>query len=160
MSTFTIPATVRRGMAQSLCSVLLLLTCGALPAQREEHRVRNIVLVHGAWPVAPYLVESGAPGLLLMTAGATDAALMGAYQRQVGRFDWVGFLGRYPFAMAAFREMLSGEFRYCAIDSRTGVSDTAGICTSVRPATPENSRSRWRWCSPDWSRKTDTLSPG
>jgi pimeloyl-ACP methyl ester carboxylesterase len=28
---------------------LLLLTCCALSAQNEEHRVRNIVLVHGAW---------------------------------------------------------------------------------------------------------------
>lgn len=31
------------------CIVLLLLTCCALSAQNEEHRVRNIVLVHGAW---------------------------------------------------------------------------------------------------------------
>jgi pimeloyl-ACP methyl ester carboxylesterase len=27
----------------------LLLTCGALSAQNDEHRIRNIVLVHGAW---------------------------------------------------------------------------------------------------------------
>jgi pimeloyl-ACP methyl ester carboxylesterase len=32
-----------------LCIVLSLLTCGTLRAQNEEHRVRNIVLVHGAW---------------------------------------------------------------------------------------------------------------
>ncbi len=36
-------------MSQSLCIVLLLLTCCALSAQNEEHRIRNIVLVHGAW---------------------------------------------------------------------------------------------------------------
>jgi pimeloyl-ACP methyl ester carboxylesterase len=36
-------------MSQSLCVVLLLLTSRALSAQNEEHRVRNIVLVHGAW---------------------------------------------------------------------------------------------------------------
>ncbi len=29
--------------------VLTLLTCGVLSAQNEEFRVRNIVLVHGAW---------------------------------------------------------------------------------------------------------------
>src|ERR1700743_1352602 len=40
---------VIRGMSQFLCVVLLLLTCGALFAQNQEHRVRNIVLVHGAW---------------------------------------------------------------------------------------------------------------
>ena len=32
-------------MSQSLCIALLLLTCCALSAQNEEHRV----LVHGAW---------------------------------------------------------------------------------------------------------------
>ena len=45
---------VVQGMSRSLCIVLLLLTCGALSAQNlskqnQHHRVRNIVLVHGAW---------------------------------------------------------------------------------------------------------------
>jgi pimeloyl-ACP methyl ester carboxylesterase len=34
---------------QSLCFALFLLVCCALFAQNEKHRVRNIVLVHGAW---------------------------------------------------------------------------------------------------------------
>ena len=38
-----------RGNSQSRCMVLLLLFCGALPARNQEHRVRNIVLVHCAW---------------------------------------------------------------------------------------------------------------
>jgi pimeloyl-ACP methyl ester carboxylesterase len=37
------------GISQSLSIILLLLACGGLSAQNEEHRVRNIVLVHGAW---------------------------------------------------------------------------------------------------------------
>src|SRR5258707_12477215 len=51
---------IGRGMSQSLCIelllltkflciALLLLTSYALSAQNEGHRVRNIVLVHGAW---------------------------------------------------------------------------------------------------------------
>jgi pimeloyl-ACP methyl ester carboxylesterase len=40
---------VRRRMFQFLCIAVLLLTCGALSAQNDDHRVRNIVLVHGAW---------------------------------------------------------------------------------------------------------------
>ena len=44
---------VVQGMSQSLCIALLLLTCCALSvqnlsAQNPDHRVRNIVLVHGA----------------------------------------------------------------------------------------------------------------
>ena len=38
-----------RAISQSLCIVLLLLNCGALSAQTKENRVKNIVLVHGAW---------------------------------------------------------------------------------------------------------------
>jgi pimeloyl-ACP methyl ester carboxylesterase len=40
---------VAKGMTWSLCLVLLPLVCGALSAQNQEHPVRNIVLVHGAW---------------------------------------------------------------------------------------------------------------
>lgn len=39
---------VATGMSQFFV-VLLLSTCGALSAQNQEHRIRNIVLVHGAW---------------------------------------------------------------------------------------------------------------
>jgi pimeloyl-ACP methyl ester carboxylesterase len=38
-----------RAIFQPFCILLLLLACGTLSAQNEGHRVRNIVLVHGAW---------------------------------------------------------------------------------------------------------------
>src|SRR5678816_1462928 len=38
-----------RRFSQSLCIVLLLLTCCTISAQSDKGRVRNIVLVHGAW---------------------------------------------------------------------------------------------------------------
>jgi pimeloyl-ACP methyl ester carboxylesterase len=40
---------VAKRMTRPVYFVLLLLTCGALSAQNQEHAVRNIVLVHGAW---------------------------------------------------------------------------------------------------------------
>jgi pimeloyl-ACP methyl ester carboxylesterase len=43
------PVRVARGISRSLCVVLLLLTCGLLSTLSQQHRVRNIVLVHGAW---------------------------------------------------------------------------------------------------------------
>src|ERR1700735_3962626 len=36
-------------ISRFLCVALLLLTCGVLSAHTQEHRIRNIVLVHGAW---------------------------------------------------------------------------------------------------------------
>src|SRR5580698_9469772 len=38
-----------RGIFQSFCIVFFLFTCGVLSAQNQAPRVRNIVLVHGAW---------------------------------------------------------------------------------------------------------------
>src|SRR5271165_2909021 len=41
-------ATLKRGI-RLICIALLLLSCCALLAQDEQRRVRNVVLVHGAW---------------------------------------------------------------------------------------------------------------
>src|ERR1700729_2090808 len=49
MSNSMKPLQVVVRISQSLCIVLLLLTCRVLSAQNQQHRVRNIVLVHGAW---------------------------------------------------------------------------------------------------------------
>src|ERR1700729_2756807 len=49
MSNSMKPLQVVVRISQSLCIVLLLLTCRVLSAQNQEHRARNIVLVHGAW---------------------------------------------------------------------------------------------------------------
>jgi pimeloyl-ACP methyl ester carboxylesterase len=43
------PMRAVQGISQSLCIAFLLFTCGVLSAQTKENRVRNIVLVHGAW---------------------------------------------------------------------------------------------------------------
>src|ERR1700728_1846336 len=43
------PMRAVRRISQSLCIIFLLFTCGVLSAQSKEHRIRNIVLVHGAW---------------------------------------------------------------------------------------------------------------
>src|SRR5277367_1785418 len=43
------PMRAVQGICQSVCVILLLLTCGVLSAQRPERGVKNIVLVHGAW---------------------------------------------------------------------------------------------------------------
>jgi pimeloyl-ACP methyl ester carboxylesterase len=40
---------VTRKTFQYLCLLTLLMVPGGLSAQNEEHRVRNIILVHGAW---------------------------------------------------------------------------------------------------------------
>ena len=67
----------------------------------------------------------------LLCAGRQDAR----YAERVNRFDWLGFYER--FGGAAFFDRLMAKARnsydYVLIDSRTGVSDTSGICTVHLP---------------------------
>jgi len=43
------PTRAVRQTSQSLGILLLLFACSAISAQNEQHRIHNIVLVHGAW---------------------------------------------------------------------------------------------------------------
>ncbi len=57
------------------------------------------------------------------------------YSINVNTFDWQGFydkLGGGVF-LEAVRESMRNEYEYVLIDSRTGVSDTSGICTVQMP---------------------------
>jgi len=60
---------VVRGMSHSLCVFLLVLTCGALSAQNEEHRVRNIVL--------PCILAAHSYGGAVITEAGTDPLVAG-----------------------------------------------------------------------------------
>jgi tetratricopeptide (TPR) repeat protein/cellulose biosynthesis protein BcsQ len=57
------------------------------------------------------------------------------YTGLVNGFNWSNFYERLGGAMflGAVREHIKGLYDYILIDSRTGVSDTAGICTVLLP---------------------------
>lgn len=59
------------------------------------------------------------------------------YSRKVGGLDWNGFYQRFdgePFINAILK-WARNRYTHVLIDSRTGVADTAGICTSQLPDT-------------------------
>ena len=57
------------------------------------------------------------------------------YAERVNAFDWKNFYGRLGGSqlIEALRAHLKREYDYILIDSRTGVSDTSGICTIQLP---------------------------
>ena len=58
-----------------------------------------------------------------------------SYSTRVNSFDWQDFYGRlggWTFLEAA-KDKMRSEYDYILIDSRTGVSDTSGICTVQMP---------------------------
>ncbi|MFD4502564.1 FxSxx-COOH system tetratricopeptide repeat protein [Streptomyces sp. NPDC058457] len=87
-------------------------------------------------PIDEYIVGTDLrlpPGgkLDLLPAGAQDPA---TYAVKVGTFDWGMFyrVGGNNL-LTALREDMTARYDYVLIDSRTGFSDTAGICTMVLP---------------------------
>ena len=52
-----------------------------------------------------------------------------------GKFDWRGLFEKRPSIFREFAEWLLSKYDYVLIDSRTGVTDFGGICTTLIPDT-------------------------
>lgn len=76
-----------------------------------------------------YWIKTDLPGLFLMKAGRSDSA----YGSRVNTFDWEALYKACPSLFRAFAHHLTSVFDYVLIDSRTGVTDTSGICTMLLP---------------------------
>ncbi|MEM8525539.1 MAG: AAA family ATPase [Bacteroidota bacterium] len=55
------------------------------------------------------------------------------YSTTIETFDWRAFHQMEPYFFECFAQFLKQEFDYVFIDSRTGLTDTAGICTTLMP---------------------------
>ena len=80
--------------------------------------------------IRKYTVKIKEPSLLMMPAGNYSD---GKYSTRVNAFDWAVFFEKYPLVIPRFAEHLREKYRYVLIDSRTGYTDTSGICTSIMP---------------------------
>lgn len=94
----------------------------------EQNEERASVLIEQLKP-EEYILDTGIPGLSLLKAGRFDAL----YSKKVNGFKWKEFYERSPWLINAFARYLSQKFNYVLIDSRTGVSDISGICTTLMP---------------------------
>jgi hypothetical protein len=122
-------------MEDSVAGLLDLFTevysqCGARNGgQRRvlsEDEVRDIVT---SIPIERYILRTSVPSLHLIKAGAFDAS----YATRVATFPWADLFAAAPGLFQAFAARLSEDYRYVLIDSRTGYTDTSGICTMAMP---------------------------
>ncbi len=65
----------------------------------------------------------------MITAGKFD----GEYSSKLNSVNWIEFYKESPFFFRIFAEVLESKYDYILIDSRTGLSDTGGICTMLMP---------------------------
>jgi MinD-like ATPase involved in chromosome partitioning or flagellar assembly len=77
----------------------------------------------------PYLLATSFPGLSLIKAGLFDDH----YARRVSEFDWDDLFHATVGLFAGFADFLRAQFDYVLVDSRTGITDTSGICTMLLP---------------------------
>lgn len=70
-----------------------------------------------------------ADGLYLLRSGIVDRT----YGDRVRSMPWQRLFELWPDLFRVFAQEIAADYRFVLIDSRTGLSDTAGICTSLMP---------------------------
>jgi MinD-like ATPase involved in chromosome partitioning or flagellar assembly len=76
-----------------------------------------------------YVMATHEPNLFLMKAGRFDEE----YADKTSTFDWEGLYSRSPMLFFSLAQKLAEDYNYVLIDSRTGLTDTSGICTMLMP---------------------------
>ncbi|WP_439408530.1 KGGVGR-motif variant AAA ATPase [Bradyrhizobium sp. DASA03076] len=76
-----------------------------------------------------YVVPTSFPCLSLMKAGRFDPT----YPRRVSEFRWDNLFHETVGLFTGFVDFLRSRFDYILVDSRTGTTDTSGICTMLLP---------------------------
>jgi hypothetical protein len=105
----------------------------ALPAseaESEEACDQRLAEAFSGLAIDAYVGPTDVAGVHIMRAGRNDD---GQYAKRVNTFGWEALFRRAPGVYRAFAERLAQAYRYVLVDSRTGVTDISGICTSLLP---------------------------
>ena len=76
-----------------------------------------------------YLLRTSLPGLSFIKAGRFDEN----YQHRVSEFRWETFFKATVGLFNGFADFLRDRYDWVLVDSRTGITDTSGICTVLLP---------------------------
>ncbi len=80
-------------------------------------------------PLDSYTIKTDIPRLHLLKAGRFDDN----YTANIASFLWHELYQRSPYLLRAFADRLATDYSFVLIDSRTGLSDTSGICAMLMP---------------------------
>jgi len=94
--------------------------------EMEDQEIAEIL---GSISLSDYIIKTDISCLDLITCGIKDEK----YSSLVRNFDWVGLFKKAPNLFYLFAERLTQTYQYVLIDSRTGYTDTSGICTMLMP---------------------------
>lgn len=95
-------------------------------AEISEHEVGRTLR---CLPLDRYVIKTAISSLSLLKAGKFDAT----YSTRVNSFDWEKLHSKTPQIFRIFAQFLSEQYEFVLVDSRTGITDTSGICTMLLP---------------------------
>lgn len=97
------------------------------PAKEPDESAENFL--RGSVAIDDYILTSDLEGLRFIKAGRFDEK----YAEMVNTFPWEDFYRQAPWFFPWFANLLAQRYQYVLLDSRTGVTDTSGICTMLVP---------------------------
>jgi eukaryotic-like serine/threonine-protein kinase len=99
--------------------------------QGNERRLEDEVTVEiiDGFDFTPFITDTTVTGLQLMMAGRFDDS----YAERLTRFNWEQLFNNAPGLFRCLSDRLAREHSFTFVDSRTGLSDTSGICTMLLP---------------------------
>lgn len=98
------------------------------PAIGEDTALAQEVLADVDWEQYVSRVDQSSH-LYLMRAGRFDAS----YGERLAAMHWDELFDSCPALFRCFADNMARHFRYVLVDSRTGRTDSAGICTTLLP---------------------------
>lgn len=94
-----------------------------------EMENQEITEIFDSISLSDYIQKTDIPNLSLITCGNKDEK----YSSSVRNFEWVNLFKKAPNLFYLFAENLTRSYHYVLVDSRTGYTDTSGICTMLMP---------------------------
>jgi MinD-like ATPase involved in chromosome partitioning or flagellar assembly len=101
----------------------------SLPDQMEEPDVAILEDLEAKLNLSDFIIPTDIPNVSYIKAGRFNAE----YESRVSNFPWRDMFARQPWMSGFLARVFASRFRFTLIDSRTGVTDTAGICTALLP---------------------------
>ena len=114
-----------------LMDILLVLAekAGKVDPLAEVDREARAAEIVASIDLDRYVMRTDLDNLRLIKAGRIDAG----YSSRVNTFGWESLYRRLPHIYRALAQRLAQTYRYLLVDSRTGLTDISGICTSLLP---------------------------
>lgn len=114
----------RKGLVELLIEIQRKVRAAEKKLNAEECKA-----LMGEINLSEYIVSTAINGLSLLMAGETGDG----YIRKVSRIAWEDLFKRAEDIFFHFADALAEQYDYILIDSRTGYTDSSGICTMILP---------------------------